>query len=360
MIKNSVGIWAFGPAVTRFIPPGAHVEVADEGMVQKTKRVAEGLSDLLDGLEYHYPGEVDEENAGEILSVLGEHGMQLPVIAAGLHTDPAYKLGAFVNPDEKLRRQSMETLKRGIDLASEIEANFIIWPGVEGYNYPFQRDYAGVWKMFTEGIAECVEHANERGVKVFLEHKNSEPAMKILMRNIGMILYTIQKVEDLGVDTRNLLVNMDWQHLIMNGENLAEYADLLAAENKLGHQHGNDGWGTFDDDNVVGTNFFMQTLELAQTLQDVGYGESGEILGFDLYPYTEDQVGAVRRAILHWEYIWDLAHKIDRSSLGESKNNADALGGQRAVYRALGLDEDYEAEIARRRQEMRSQARPGA
>jgi len=134
----------------------------------------------------------------------------------------------------------------------------------------------------------------------------------------------------------------------------AEYAELLASEGKLGHQHGNDGWGTFDDDNVVGTNFFMQTLELAQTLQDVGYGSNGELLGFDLYPYTEDQIAAVRRAILQWEFVWDLARKIDRTELRKAKNRADALAGQKAVYRAFGLDEDYEAEIVRRRKEAKA------
>jgi xylose isomerase len=206
-----------------------------------------------------------------------------------------------------------------------------------------------------EGVAELTDHANEKDVKVFLEHKNSEPAMKILMQNIGMTLFTIQKVNALGVDTTNLQVNMDWQHLIMNGENLAEYADLLASEHKLGHQHGNDGWGTFDDDNVVGTNFFIQTLELAQTLQDTGYGEEGEIIGFDLYPYTEDQVAAVRRAILQWEFVWDLARKIDRTELREAKTRADALAGQKTVYAALGMDEGYEAEIAERRKEARAQ-----
>jgi xylose isomerase len=349
VLRNSVGIWAFGPAVTRFVPPGYHHEVANEDMVEKTKRVGDGLSDLLDGLEYHYPAELNEENAEEILPVLEDHGMDLPVIAAGLHTDPTYALGAFVNPDESLRRQAIDTLRRAIDLASEIGANFIIWPGAEGYNYTFQRPYAQTWRAFTEAIAELTDHANEKGVKVFLEHKNSEPAMKILMQNIGMTLFTIQKVKALGVDTQNLLVNMDWQHLIMNGESLAEYADLLASESKLGHQHANDGWGTFDDDNVVGTNFFMQTLELAQTLQDIGYGEQGERIGFDLYPYTEDQVGAVRRAILQWEFIWEVAHKIDREALREAKVRADALAGQRAVYAALGLDEDYEAEIIKRR-----------
>ncbi len=355
MIKNSVGIWAFGPAVTRFVPPGYHNEVAEEPMVEKTERVAGGLHDLLEGLEYHYPGEIHEDNVEDVLRVLAAHGMDLPVIAAGLHPDPTYALGAFINPDERLRRQGIDTLKRGIDLCAEIRANFIIWPGAEGYNYTFQRPYAEIWRRFVEGVAELTDHANEKDVKVFLEHKNSEPAMKILMQNIGMTLFTIRKVEDLGVDTSGLLVNMDWQHLIMNGENLAEYADLLASEHKLGHQHGNDGWGTFDDDNVVGTNFFMQTLELAQTLQDTGYGEEGEIIGFDLYPYTEDQVAAVRRAILQWEFIWDLARKIDRSALGEARDRADALAGQREVYRALGMDEDYEAEVRKRRKEARAQ-----
>jgi xylose isomerase len=354
MIKNSVGIWAFGPAVTRFVPPGYHHEVADEPMVDKTRRVADGLHDLLDGLEYHYPGEVNEDNVDEVTSVLTAHGMDLPVIAAGLHSDPIYALGAFVNPDGGLRRQGIDTLRRGIDLCAQVGANFIIWPGAEGYNYAFQRPYAQTWRRFVEGVAELTDHANEKDVKVFLEHKNSEPAMKILMQNIGMTLFTIQKVNSLGVDTTNLRVNMDWQHLIMNGENLAEYADLLASEHKLGHQHANDGWGTFDDDNVVGTNFFVQILELAQTLQDIGYGEEGEILGFDLYPYTEDQISAVRRAILQWEFIWDLAAKIDRGALGEAKANADALVAQGALYRALGLDSDYEAEIVRRRKEVKA------
>jgi len=353
VLKNSVGIWAFGPAVTRFVPPGYHPEAAEEPMAEKTKRVCEGLSDVLDGIEYHYPGEINEENADEITEILESHGMDLPVVAAGLHTDPTYALGAFINPDPSLRRKGIDTLKRGIDLAAEVGANFIIWPGAEGYNYPFQRPYAETWRAFVEAVAELAEHASGRGIKVFLEHKNSEPAMQILMKNIGMTLFVIHKVEELGVDTRNLLVNMDWQHLIMNGENLAEYAALLSAENRLGHQHANDGWGTFDDDNVVGTNFFMQTLELCHTLREIGYGEGGERMGFDLYPYTEDQVAAVRRAILHLEFIWELAGRIDGAALAEARERADALGAQKAVYGALGLDEEFERRVVRARREER-------
>jgi xylose isomerase len=97
----------------------------------------------------------------------------------------------------------------------------------------------------------------------------------------------------------------------------------------------------------------MQTLELAVILQDIGYGRAGEIVGFDLYPYTEDQVAAARRALLHWDFIWDVAARIDRPALNAARARADALAAQREVYLALGLDDAFEAEAVRRRQEQR-------
>ena len=142
---------------------------------------------------------------------------------------------------------------------------------------------------------------------------------------------------------------MDWQHLIMNGENLAEYAALLHVEGRLGHQHANSGWGTFDDDNMVGAAFFMQTLELAMTLQDVGYGAHGERIGYDLYPYTEDQVAAVRRSVLQWAFIDDLARKLDRGALSQARASADAVEGYRIVYEAMGLDKAYTDRIIAQR-----------
>jgi xylose isomerase len=346
-VKNSLGIWAFGPNVTRFVPPGYHPEVAHEDMVTRTHRVVNSLADVIDGLEYHYPGEINEDIAAAIKAALGP--MDIYCLAAGLHPDPTFKLGVFINPDKNLRRRGIDILKRGVDLAAALGAHFIIWPGAEGYNYNFQREYAYTWNQFVDGVGEVVAHAVSKGVTVFLEHKNSEPAMNILMRNIAATLYTIDRVRRLGVDTSRLLVNMDWQHLIMNGENLAEYAALLYSEGKLGHQHGNSGWGTFDDDNMVGASFFMQTLELAMTLQDVSYGSKGERVGFDLYPYTEDQVAAVRRSALQWEFIDDLARKVDRNALNQARANADAVEGYRIVYEMLGLDKAYTERIIERR-----------
>jgi xylose isomerase len=226
--------------------------------------------------------------------------------------------------------------REGIELAAEVGANYIIWPGIEGYNYPFQSPYRETWARFVDGVGEAAAHAAEHGVTVFLEHKNSEPAMKILMRNVGMTLHVIHKLRGQGID--NVLVNMDWQHLIMNGENLAEYAALLEAEGLLGHQHANSGWGTFDDDNMVGATAFMETLELAVELRRAGYGRDGDPrrLGFDLYPYTEDAAGAVTRSVLQWRFIDSVAAKLDGDQLQAAQQDKDAVKAYELVYAALG------------------------
>src|SRR5206468_8285258 len=174
-------------------------------------------------------------------------------------------------------------------------------------------------------IGELARDAAERNVTIFLEHKNSEPAMKIFMRNIGMTLHVIHTLRAQGVD--NVSVNMDWQHLIMNGENLAEYSALLGAAGLLGHQHANSGWGTFDDDNMVGATAFMETLELALELRRAGYGAGDDPrrLGMDLYPYTEDQVAAVRRSVLQWRFIDGVAARVDEDALRAAQATKDAV-----------------------------------
>jgi len=335
-IKNSVGIWAFGSNATRFVPGGYHLDAKAETMEAKTERAAKGLAEYVDGFEYHYPNEINEKNVDSVNGILKSAGKDIYCIALGHHVNERYALGSFINPNPAIRREALEVAKAGIDLAASLGANFIIWPGGEGYNYPFQTDYEAMWNHFIDAICTLVEHANKKNVTIFLEHKNSEPAMKIAMRNIGMALYVINKVKERGIDAKNLKVNMDWQHLIMNGENLAEYARILHMEGRMGHHHANSGWGTFDDDNMVGALCFMQTLELAKELQLMGYGTNGERIGYDLFPYTEDQIEAVKQSIINWEFIWDLAKRIDTDELMKAKNKKDAVMACRAVYRAMG------------------------
>jgi xylose isomerase len=337
-VKTSIGIWAFGTLGTRFLMAGYHPEVGREGPVERAQRVASGLADLYDGLELHYPNEIDEGNAHQIVDAIKP--MDVYCVASGAHTFSQHGRGALTNPDAGVRDEAKATARRGIDLCADLGAHFIIWPGIEGYNYPFQCDYQSQWRYFLEGIADAVEHANRRGVTVFLEHKNSEPQMKIYMRDMGMTMFVIHALAGQGVDVSRLKVNMDWQHLIMNGENLAEYAEILAMQGLLGHQHANSGWGITDDDNIVGASRFMETLEMARALRKVDYGANGERIGMDLYPYTEDSLQAARQSLVQWRFIDELAGKLDDGAMNEAQRQKDALAAYRVVYEALGMSQE--------------------
>jgi xylose isomerase len=321
-----------GPMITRFVPGGYKPDEAGDTTVERVRRAVEGLGDLIDDYEFHYPQELSDDNLDAMREALQGHGIY--IVATGLHLDPLFARGGLVNPDPKIREEAVRRTVAAADFAGRIGSQFVIWPGGEGYNYPFQTPYADSWAWLIDGIGQAAAKCKEHGIQLFLEHKNSEPAMKILMRNLGMTLHVIHMLRGRGLD--NVKVNMDWQHLIMNGESLGEYAAMLAAQGLLGHQHGNSGWGTFDDDNMVGATAFMETLELALELRRANYGANGERLGFDLYPYTEDAIAAVRRSVLQWRFIDGVAAKIDDAALREAQNRKDAIRAYEIVYAALG------------------------
>jgi xylose isomerase len=331
-LKTSLGIWALGGMITRFVPVGYQPEHASESTAEKVRRAVGGLGDLMDDYEFHYPYELSRDNLDEVREALDGHGIYC--LASGLHLDPRNGKGGLSSPDDAVRDEALRVTLDACELAGEIDAHFIIWPGVEGYNYPFQTPYRESWARLIDGIGQAATALAGHGRKLFLEHKNSEPAMKIFMRNIGMTLHVIHKLRAEGID--NIQVNMDWQHLLMNGEHLPEYAALLDAEGLLGHQHANSGWGIFDDDNMVGATAFMETVELAIELRRADYGANGERLGFDLYPYTEDQVAAVKRSVEQWHFIDEVGQRIDGDALREAQQRKDAVAAYELVYAALG------------------------
>jgi xylose isomerase len=331
-MKTSLGIWAMGPMVTRFNPGGYKPELAGRSTAEHVHTAVAGLGDMIDDYEFHYPQELSEDNLDDVRAALDGHGIY--ALASGLHLDSRFARGGLSSPDDAIRAEAVRLTVEAADFAGRLGARFIVWPGIEGYNYPFQTPYAASWARLIDGIGEAAVRLAAHDQVLLLEHKNSEPAMKIHMGNIGMTLHVIHTLRARGID--NVQVNMDWQHLIMNGENLAEYAALLHAEGLLGHQHANSGWGTFDDDNMVGATAFMETLELAVELRRAGYGARGERLGFDLYPYTEEAVDVVRRSVLQWRFIDGAAARIDDAALREAQQAKDAIRAYELVYAALG------------------------
>ena len=72
-MQTSLGIWAFGPMITRFVPGGYQPthDYAQEPVDAKVARAIEGLGDLIDGYEFHYPDELSPANLDAVRAALG-------------------------------------------------------------------------------------------------------------------------------------------------------------------------------------------------------------------------------------------------------------------------------------------------
>src|SRR5262249_12997270 len=171
-MKTSLGIWAFGSMATRFNPGGYKPELAGESTAQRVRTAVAGLGDLIDDYEFHYPQELNRDNLDEVRAALDGHGIY--AVATGTPLNPRYGKGGLSSPDDDVRQSALAEAFEAATLAGEIGAKMILWPGVEGYNYPFQTPYRESWARFIDGVGQVANACHEHGVTLFLEHKNSE------------------------------------------------------------------------------------------------------------------------------------------------------------------------------------------
>src|SRR3954468_15871482 len=161
-MKTSLGIWAFGSMATRFVPVGYKPELASQTTVERVRRAVDGLGDLIDGYEFHYPQELNEQNVEQIREALGsDHDIYC--LAGGLHLDPRFGRGGLCTPDPSIRDEAVKVAVAGAKLSGELGVPMIVWPGIEGYNYPFQTPYAQSWDLFIDGLGEMAGTLGQAG-----------------------------------------------------------------------------------------------------------------------------------------------------------------------------------------------------
>jgi len=319
--KIGSGFAPFSPCQERFVAEGYRPAVSLEEQIKLASRV-EGLS----GIALDYPFQFAEKDAARVKSLLAETGMKFCTLELGIYPDRKWKMGSFCAPDPGIRREAVELSKKGLDMAALMKADdVLLWPGQDGFDYPFQADYRQSWKHLVEGIAEVASHNPD--VKIGIEYKPKEPRTNIFVRNAGVLLYLLK-----CINMPNVGGVVDLGHSLVAGENPAEAAVLLSREEKLFSVHVNDNYRDWDHDMMVGAVSFWETLEFFYWLVKTGY--NGWYI-MDTFPYREDGLSALQRSVANSLRFLGMAEKLKGCGLEEAMKKMNAVGSSKILWETV-------------------------
>jgi xylose isomerase len=278
----------------------------------------------LRGLELVYPA--DWPDVAQTKQLLQQYGLETSTVNVNLKYEPKFQLGAFTSRDAGIRREAVDYMKRGMDIAAEVGCGMITMaPLADGYDYAFETDYVKAWRWFLDGVGEAASYRSD--VRVSLEYKQSEPRAKVILPNAGTALSAC-----LQVGLPNVGVTMDMGHALYALEGTAQAATLLAQADRLFLVHVNDNYRNWDWDMVPGSVNPWDLVELMFYLDEIGYAGW---LTTDVAPFRVDGVkafSATYRSLLWAESVID---HIGRDELRRMVAVGDPIDVLLALQRAV-------------------------
>jgi len=283
----------------------------------------------LNAADLNYPDHFADHSPHEMSAVLARHAMALNGLAMRYYTEPAFKIGAFTNPDPAIRRSAIDLTKQGLDALASMGGRLMtLWMGQDGFDYSFQADYGALWDWTLEALEEVAAHNPDLDISI--EYKPNEPRAFALMPDLATTLLAIR-----DVNRENMGVTLDFAHVLYADEMPAFAAALASRSTRLLGVHLNDGYGKRDDGLMAATVHPVQTLELFVELERIGYDG---VIYFDTFPDHGglDPVEEARTNVALVDRLRDLASELVRDAdLTAAIAQQDATRSQRIIARKL-------------------------
>ncbi len=207
--KIASGFAPFSPCSDRFNPAGYRDPCSLVEQFQKAQEI-KGLIGI--GLDYPYQF---KETSG-ILSLLDHYGLEMVTVEIGLYPDRKWKNGTYTAIDPGIRREAVEMSKKTLEAAAELGAeDILLWPGQDGFDYPFEGDCRKNWALLVDAISEVADFHPD--VKIAIEYKKQEPRANGYIRIAGVLLSLLN---DIGLPSADACIDLAAHHEIklMNRE----------------------------------------------------------------------------------------------------------------------------------------------
>jgi xylose isomerase len=292
-------------------------------LIKRASKV-EGLTHV----DLNYPDH-SEPSIREISAITNDCGLAINGLAMRYYTNPAFKLGAFTNPNKKVRQEAIDLTKAAIDALREIDSNLLtIWLGQDGFDYGFQVDYKKIWDDEINAIKEIAEHDKE--CLVSIEYKPNEPRAYSLLSNLGTTLLAIK-----DINLKNIGVTIDFAHILYSNEQPALVAALIDKHSQILGLHLNDGYGKRDDGLMVGSVHQLATIELLYHITKSKY--QGPIY-FDTFPDTTN-MDPIKECELNISTVKQQLKLVDKliknNELSTAIQNQDSIASNRIFNNIL-------------------------
>ena len=283
-----------------------------------------GRVQQLTSVELNYPEHFTAHSIDQVRAAIAE--THLSISGINLRYDAARFLdGGFTNPHADKRAAALQVTYEAIDICRAMGgAHVVIWPAYDGFDYPFEVDYAQLWDWEVEAIRAIGAYAGD--LRVSIEYKPSDPRRFSLLGTIGA---TLLAIEESGT---RVGVTLDFCHLLMAGEQPALSAALCIRKQRLYGIHLNDGYGQLDDGLLVGSVHPLQTAELLHYLIRTNYDG---VIYFDTFPLREDPVLECAANIDRVERLTQSLCAMNMDVLCAGMARQDGLGNSRVIWEAL-------------------------
>ena len=107
----------------------------------------------LEVLDINYPFSDPDITVEEVQRALDAAGLRRGA-SRRTSTPASSRGGAFTNPNPAVRRRALELCEEGVDVARRLGAPTVkLWPGQDGFDYPFQADYRELWRLASRACA---------------------------------------------------------------------------------------------------------------------------------------------------------------------------------------------------------------
>ncbi len=151
-----------------------------------------GTVDDLSVVDINYPFPGGKVELADIDAALKRNGLSVIGITPEIYTRRFAK-GAFTNPDPGVRRLANEICNEAANMVRHFGADYVkLWPGQDGWDYPFQVDHKALWSMSVDGVAELA--AQNPDLKFVIEYKPREPRVHMSYDSVARTLLGIERM----------------------------------------------------------------------------------------------------------------------------------------------------------------------